>query len=1121
MAKMMMFRKNRPDVTARRSARSSGRVFRRRRSATVVGAMLATLWWSSTAFAQLDPMLFLKRVPPTIIVVMDTSVRMLEDGSGNFHDPNFYVASDDAGALAAFPSISAATTKTYRRVYRNLQYAAIPGKYTASLMTATAAVWDPANSLTSNNPADQAFLNTTRYNIAKQGLSAAVAENSSSTFRWGLVKLRQNTAAWRTGANCDKPVFVSDAAQGTHKDTTPCNAGLLLGNYAIYAPSVITPNHAQAAAPAGTVAVTPAANTAASIVTLLARGPNDAAALIPAGTGGVGYEDRPLNYALVDAKAAAVAAMAADTAANRTCRNTVIVLITGGKDGGDAAYSAANNTATTASSFLSVTGGGVTKRVPIVVVAVKPDAADVASLQTIATNSRGAYRAATTAFEVTAAVDYAVQMGFGRSTEFDTSAASEFQPVSPIVGTVNLEGARDASGAALPNTNISSIPGGVHLPQRSNVLITAGFTLPGFDGALRAFRSYKPAVDSTRPTGWKFVNDGTRLWPDLDGRPAMAGKARIPLDPNTRNVYTYIPNGSGGGSVVAFTLANAAVLGTHMGTTATTNSLITAVRAQNIGAIVGSTPALMDAPSLDPPPDDDYGKTDSVGTFAGTHNTRRSTIFVGANDGMMHAIDARTGYEVWAFIPYNLLPKLRTLRDGQAVDQFDYFVDSSPKIAEVKISGAWRSLLLFGQGPGGTFYQAFDVTEAGMGVDPALDNLGAVSSMLARYDAPDESIVFKWAFPNYNSFDPSYTNTFTVTDGTPGGKLRLYGDLKASATYVEKTVGFTWSDPAVGPLDTARTATVVIVGSGYFPPVETLIPNRGASAPAAGNAMYVLDVDTGIPRGNASGTTCPTITSGSGSGAGCVNIGDVAANGRKNALQADPTASGVSGSVAVTKAYLGDIDGRYWRFTFTTAGAISASLMVDTGAPIYASSALLFIGSTDVYMFFATGSDLLASSTPGGTGTFRLYGLKDNSPASGATTKFAQNLTTVTNSSGLATGERPSTAPSVAGDIVFYSTTNERATTPCADFSANVYALTYAGGAAYDADGNGTISNNESPIVRTLAGRATAPFIVDQHLYLGTAGATGAHVEAFGDPQDFNNGIGQVGVRILSWREIR
>jgi hypothetical protein len=136
-------------------------------------------------------------------------------------------------------------------------------------------------------------------------------------------------------------------------------------------------------------------------------------------------------------------------------------------------------------------------------------------------------------------------------------------------------------------------------------------------------------------------------------------------------------------------------------------------------------------------------------------------------------------------------------------------------------------------------------------------------------------------------------------------------------------------------------------------------------------------------------------------------------------------------------------------------------------------------------------------------------------------TKFAHDLATVTNSAGLADGERPSTSPSVAGDIVFYTTTLETAGTPCADFTSRLYALTYAGGAAYDTDASGLLENNESPIVRALAGRATAPFIVDQHLYFGTAGADGAAVESFGDPEDFNNGIGQVGVRILSWREIR
>jgi Tfp pilus tip-associated adhesin PilY1 len=102
----------------------------------------------------------------------------------------------------------------------------------------------------------------------------------------------------------------------------------------------------------------------------------------------------------------------------------------------------------------------------------------------------------------------------------------------------------------------------------------------------------------------------------------------------------------------------------------------------DIGAVVGSMPPSWTARRSYPPPDADYGFANGAGTYAGTYKNRRAMIFFGANDGMIHAVDARTGYEVYAFIPYNLLPKLRTLMDGQSVEQFDYFVDSSPKIAE-------------------------------------------------------------------------------------------------------------------------------------------------------------------------------------------------------------------------------------------------------------------------------------------------------------------------------------------------------------------------------------------------------------------------------------------------------
>lgn len=1081
----------------------------RRRRAVAAACTAIILWGTATASAQLDPLLFAKRVPPTVIIVMDTGLRMLEDGNGNFYDPMDYTTANDAVVAAA---LGVASTR-YRRIYSTLQYENVQDSSTKFEAANITAVPDTSSAYSS-------FYSNTRLEMAKTGIDLAVSENAGSTYRWGLIKLRQQSPSWRSSNNCDKPVRVTgNASLLGVGDSNPCSTGGS-GKFGIYVPSNSGANYAVETLYGGNArVVTPGANTAASILTAVRRPIGDNNGLIAAGAGTRSYGDRPLTHALEDARAAAITAMQADSDANRVCRNTVVVLITAGKDDGDNAYRAAHNVETTASTFTSVTANGTTKRVPIHVLAIKPAADHVAQLQNIATNSGGRYVSVSSANDIAAAINYAVQNGFARSTDFDAGNGSEFVPVSPIVGTVNLKNGKSSTGAALPNTDIEAIPGGQDLPQRSNVLLTAGFSLPGFDGVLRAFRVYRPEADTTKPTGWKFVNDGTALWPDLDGRASLAGKARVPGNPASRNIYTYIPDGFGGGSVVAFNTANEATLRSHMNISDSATSVIELVRAQSLGAVIGSTPAIMDVPSLDPPPDTDYGYSDAAGSFAHTYKNRRALIFFGGNNGMIHAVDARTGYEVWAFIPYNLLPKLKTLQDGQPVEQFDYFVDSSPKIAEVKLGGAWRSLLLIGQGPGGTFYQAFDVTAAGMGVDPELDDLGSVTSLLQQFDTPNESIQFKWSFPNYSSFDPTYTATFTVTDGTPGGKVKLFGDIKATATYAEKTVGFTWSDPAVGPLDAARTTNAVIVGSGYFPDIEASIPNRGAAAPKAGSALYLLNADTGALIGNASGS-CGSISSGSGSSAGCALLGDVS-NGRKNALQADPTAAGEAGSVIVQKAYMGDIDGKYWRFNFTTGGSISATQMIDTGQPIYASSALLFIGTAEVYMFFATGSDLLPSTAPGGTGTFKLYGLKDNAPGSGATTKFALNLAATTNTSGLATGERPSTSPSVAGDIVFYTTTTESGAAPCTDFTGKLYAVTYAGGAAYDSNNTGKIERNESTTAMTFTGRATAPFIVDQHLYVGTVSADGANIEAIGDPEDFNNGVGQVGVRILSWREIR
>jgi hypothetical protein len=1074
----------------------------------VAAAGLLTLI-ASAAEAQVDPLIALKRLPPNIVVVLDTSLPMLKDGNGDYYDVKTYNRADDTTAATAL----GVTAPQYRRIYRGLQFESTQDANTKYVATDIQAVPSTASTYAS-------FWSATRFETAKSGLLQAVNENPSLV-RWGLLKLRQANEAWRntsSSSGCDKPVRVTgNGALQSAGDASPCGASN--GKYVIYTPQSDAANGSQTGPGDSVVYAVGSASVVTNMTTALQQTVG-AGSLIPAGRDTSTYVDRPLYNALTDAKTQITTNTTISADSCRACRNTVVVLIAGGKDDGDPTYLSHGSITTLAGSFAAI-GSNPARRVPIVVIGVKPAADDEASLQAIATASGGYYFRATSAAEVATAVNYAVQLGFAKSADVDAARTSEYSFLSPIVGTVNLVNALSATGAALPNTDIASVAGattGQALSQRSNFQLTAGFGLPGFDGRLRAFRAFRPVLDSTKPTGWKFVSDGTRLWPDLDDRPSMAGLARTPLLASSRNIYTFIPDSSGGGQMVAFSTANSGQLAPYLGGASVT-ALITFIRSQPLGAIIGSTPAIMDPPSLDPPPDEDYGFADSVNTFAGTHKNRRSIIFFGANDGMIHAVDARTGYEVWAFIPFNLLPKLKTLMDGQPVERYEYFVDSSPKIAEVKIDGTWKTMLIVGQGYGGTFYQAFDVTEAGMGVDPDADGLSAVSAMLARFDTPNESISFSWAFPRYSSFDTNLSYTTTALGAAfPGGKLVMYGDLRTTATNVEKRVGFTFSDPAVGTLTSDRSVTAVMTGSGYFPDIEDALSGRGSTGPRAGHAFFLLDARTGLPIGNSSGSSC--------AGTGCYDVGDVS-NSRKNAIQADVTASGDAGSNVVVKAFVGDVDGKYWRFTFTSAGAITLTQLVDTQQPIYSSSALLFVGTTERYLFFGTGSDLLPNVAPGGGGTgqgtaFKLYGVKDG--ATSGTVVFTRDLSpkVVSSSSNLITnGERPTSAPTVAGDIVFFTTTSDASTAVCTDVSTRLYAFTYLGTAAYDTNGNGKIDSNESPVVATTTGRGTAPVIVDQHLYTGVSSLTGTGVTLFGDKEDFNNGVGQVGVRILSWREIR
>ncbi len=98
------------------------------------------------------------------------------------------------------------------------------------------------------------------------------------------------------------------------------------------------------------------------------------------------------------------------------------------------------------------------------------------------------------------------------------------------------------------------------------------------------------------------------------------------------------------------------------------------------------------------------------------YQNRPDVLYVGANDGMLHAFDATTGEEVFAYMPSELL--LPESGDSHArinhlVDaDYDhrYYVDGTATVWDAHWGGSWKSVLVGTMGAGGRSVYALDVT---------------------------------------------------------------------------------------------------------------------------------------------------------------------------------------------------------------------------------------------------------------------------------------------------------------------------------------------------------------------------------------------------------------------------
>jgi len=105
--------------------------------------------------------------------------------------------------------------------------------------------------------------------------------------------------------------------------------------------------------------------------------------------------------------------------------------------------------------------------------------------------------------------------------------------------------------------------------------------------------------------------------------------------------------------------------------------------------------------------------------FVSAKSSRGPTVYVGANDGMLHAFNALTGEERWAFVPTAVLPNLYKLADLNYATNHQYFVDGTSEVGDIcpkapsgTCSAAeWRTILVGGLNQGGKSFYALDVTD--------------------------------------------------------------------------------------------------------------------------------------------------------------------------------------------------------------------------------------------------------------------------------------------------------------------------------------------------------------------------------------------------------------------------
>ena len=359
-------------------------------------------------------------------------------------------------------------------------------------------------------------------------------------------------------------------------------------------------------------------------------------------------------------------------------------------------------------------------------------------------------------------------------------------------------------------TNVTNVPQTLQQVSGSDALIKASF-LPinnhQWNGYLRK---------QTIQTNGNFVD----LW--------EAGGLLNTRNASNRNIWTALdtlPSTTNNFVDVSFNLLASALYPnlSSLPQTSEVQKLINFVRGDDaynesggtrwkLGDIYHSKPVEVLAPSdsisnKKPNTEAYYRSALSYSAFVTKWASRQGVVYTGANDGMLHAFDSKTGSELWTFVPPPMLAKLNNMNAGQSgISNTMYGVDGSPQVKDIYINGAWHTVLICSLGRGGKAYFAMDIT------DP--------SNPKHMYSFENDALNQKVYYWDASGKKFSYN----------------YSELSTNPTLDYSKLGDAWSDPTFVLMPSSNGPRwVFVLGSGF----------SGLSGSGPSASVFIFDATNG------------------------------------------------------------------------------------------------------------------------------------------------------------------------------------------------------------------------------------------------------------------------------------